>query len=360
MPANVESMFSVKLTPWHNLGKVLTESPSDILKAIVDAGLNFDVVLRSCFIKLADNSDALTAVPANAMIRTDNNRVLGVVGPNTHPLQNADAFSWFQPFLDAGEASLETAGSLDEGRKVWVLAKLNRANSEIVKGDAVAKFLMLSNAHDGSAAIRVGFTPIRVVCANTLAAAHGNRASKLLRVTHTKKAKDNLELIRETVDVANEAFEATAEQYRLLASKQINSKDLRTYVKTVFKMETDDTKLATRSKNILDGILAKHESNTSMVQELLAGLKEREAYEQALGGRLLEDILDATVAKFEAGKGTENQASRGTYWTAYNAVTEYLNHERGRTEDSRLNSLWFGDSSRVNQQAFNTALAAVN
>jgi hypothetical protein len=82
-------------------------------------------------------------------------------------LQNKDAFAWFQPFLDAREAALHTAGSLRQGSRIWVLAKLNRDPLVIAEGDEVEKFLLLSHGHDGSLAVRCGFTPVRVVCANT-------------------------------------------------------------------------------------------------------------------------------------------------------------------------------------------------
>ena len=180
--------------------------------------------------------------------------MLGVVGPRYAPLQNKDAFAWFQPFLDAREAALHTAGSLRDGSRIWVLAKLNRDPAGDRRGDEVEKFLLLSHGHDGSLAVRAGFTPIRVVCQNTLSMAHGSDASKLIRVKHTKDVLENLANIREVMDLANAEFEATAEQYRLLARKSINQADLRRYVKKVFKVE-DDQEGSTRLKNIMEEIV---------------------------------------------------------------------------------------------------------
>src|SRR5205823_12189648 len=99
--------------------------------------------------------------------------------------------------------------------------------------------------HDGSLAVRCGFTPVRVVCANTLAMAHGDDASKLIRVKHTKDVLENLANVREVMDLANQQFEATAEQYRRLARKSINQDDLRKYVRRVLKIE-DDRQASTR------------------------------------------------------------------------------------------------------------------
>ncbi len=368
MPANVETMFSVKLTPWHGLGVVIVEAPS-IAEGIKLAGLDWDVEVQSLVRPDGVNVDDF----AKAFVRKDNNSTLGVVGPNTHPLQNKHAFDFFQPFVDAQEAFLETAGSLDEGRKVWVMAKISRPNAEIVKGDEIAKFVLLSNSHDGTTAVRVGFTPIRVVCANTLAMAHGDKASKLLRVRHSKQVKENLDAIQETMNLANEEFEATAEQFRFLASRQINAKDLRNYVKFVFDMDEDESKLSTRSNNIVKEILQKHEQRTGMLLDAVRGIPDMATKEDSLladvlaqtrigqtQSALLDAVLDATTNNFEAGRGTENPASRGSYWTAYNAVNEYLNYNRGHTPDTRLNSLWFGQNAAANRSALEIAMEMAN
>lgn len=319
MSHNVENMFSVKETPWHGLGSVIQSAPT-ISEGISLAGLAWDVLTRPVYQQVKDEDGNTSYYSlgewAQEFYRSTDGRTLGIVGPRTYPLQNREAFDFFQPFVEAGECSLETAGSLCSGQKVWVMAKIQRPNAEIVPGDSVAKFVLLSNSHDGTTAVRVGFTPIRVVCANTLAMAHGDKASKLIRVRHSKDVKKNVEKIRETMNLADEEFEATAEQYRALANHNINSADLRKYLKIVFKMEEDESKIATRSKNILSE---------------LEGL-------------------------FETGHGNDNPAVRGTWWAAYNGVTQYLSYNRGNSADTRINSLWFGDSARVNELALKTAL----
>lgn len=350
MSHQVETMFSVKETPWHGLGVVIVEAPS-IAEGIKLAGLDWNVRVDSLTRPDGVNVDEF----AKAFVREDNQATLGVVGPNTHPLQNTHAFDFFQPFVDAKEAFLETAGSLDEGRKVWVMAKISRPNSEIVKGDEIAKFVLLSNSHDGTTAVRVGFTPIRVVCANTLAMAHNNKASKLIRVRHSKQVAQNLEAVRETMNLADEEFEATADQYRFLASRQINAADLRKYVKLVFKFDKEDSEMSTRSNNILQDVLKLHESKTGMVSDIMRKLSEQGEQKAEFASNLLKEVLAATEANFENGRGTENAASRGTYWTAYNAVNEYLNYKRGHNPNTRLDSLWFGQNAAANQDALNIA-----
>jgi phage/plasmid-like protein (TIGR03299 family) len=313
MVAAVENMMFVGETPWHGLGKAVDANIS-IEDAIDAAGLNWKVGLRDLV--------TVDGVPVShrATVRETDNSVLGVVGPRYTPLQNHDAFDWFQPILDAGECNLHTAGSLLDGKKIWVLAQLNRDNSEIVKGDEVCKFILLSNSHDGTTSIRVGYTPIRVVCVNTLGWAHSDKNSQLLRIRHTRSSKINLDKVRDIMDNINVKFEASADQFRFLASKSFNQKDVRRFVKVMMDIEdTPDADLKTRTKNILDDIM----------------------------GRI---------------EGPKQSASnvRGTWWAAYNGFNEYLNYGKGRTVDNRLDSLWFGENATDNVKALTKALEFAN
>ena len=313
MPANVETMFYTGATPWHGLGEKLEQAPT-ISEAIEDSGLNWEVGTKD--LVTTDGYD----VPARATYRKSDNSILGVVGPRYVPLQNKDAFEWFQPFVDAGECSLHTGGSLSNGQKVWVLAQLNRDPSEIVSGDEVQKFILLSNSHDGTTAIRVGYTPIRVVCVNTLAFAHSHKESNLLRIRHTRSSKTALDNVRDIMDNINAQFEATAEQYRFLASRDFNQADVQKYVKVLLgidKKAPEDIK--TRTQNILTEILA-----------TIEGPK------QSLPG------------------------VRGTWWAAYNGFNEYLNYTKGRNTNNRLESLWFGQNGTDNNKALQLATEFAN
>jgi phage/plasmid-like protein (TIGR03299 family) len=261
-------------------------------------------------------ADTQAQVDHRAVRRRSDARVLGVVGSRYVPLQNKDAFGFFQPFLDAREAALHTAGSLHGGSRIWVLAKLNRDPLVIARGDEVEKFLLLSNGHDGTLSVRAGFSPIRVVCENTLAMAHSSNASKLIRLRHSKDVRENLANVREVMDVYNATFEATAEQYRLLTRKSINPSDLRRYVKRVLEIENEED-ISPRNKNIMEEV----------------------------------------VRLAETGRGNNLPSVRGTLWTAYNGVSEWLTYNRGRSEGNRLDSLWYGDSARTNRLALEVALA---
>jgi len=304
MPANVESMFYTGATPWHGLGEKLEDAPT-ISEAIEASGLDWEVGTKDLVTK--DGVD----VPARATYRKSDGSILGVVGPRYVPLQNKDAFEWFQPFIDAGECSLHTGGSLSNGQKVWALAQLNRDPSEIVAGDEVQKFILLSNSHDGTTAIRVGYTPIRVVCVNTLAFAHKHNDSQLLRIRHTRSAATNLDNVRDIMDNINMQFEATAEQFRFLASRDFNQNDVKKYVKTLLGCEkTVDDDLKTRTSNTI-----------RKVMETIEGPKQ------------------------------DMPGVRGTWWAAYNGFNEYLNYEKGRTTNNRVESLWFGQNGTANQRA---------
>lgn len=312
MAHEIETMAFAGATPWHGLGTALTDTDWYDWQAVCKkAGLDWDVEL----VPLVTADDKQSKVDHKAVRRSTDDKVLGVVGPRYCPLQNKDAFGWFQPFLDAREAALHTAGSLRGGTRVWVLAKLNRDPLVITDGDEIEKFILLSHSHDGTLAVRAGFTPIRVVCQNTLSMAHGSDASKLIRVRHTGDVLENLFAIREIMDLANQEFEATAAQYKRLALKSVNQSDIRRYVKKVLKVE-DDQEISSRTRNIVEEI--------------------------------------ARLA--EAGRGNDLPSVRGTLWTAYNGVTEYLGYNRGRSADNRLNSLWFGDSANLNRHALDVAL----
>src|SRR5262249_10534005 len=144
----VETMAYVGRRPWHGLGVPL-ENPPTIAEGIRAAGLAWEVSLQPLV-----TAGGGRPVPAYATIRQSDGAILGGVGPQYQPLQNADAFQFFQPFLDAGQASLHTAGSLAGGKRVWVLVKLNRDPLTVAPGDEVEKYLLLSNSHDGTLAVR--------------------------------------------------------------------------------------------------------------------------------------------------------------------------------------------------------------
>ena len=330
MSHEVENMLYVGEVPWHGLGKRFKDPIYDVDVALKGAGLDFEVGLRElatapCEPKQDEEGNIITPaysggeiVQARATYRKDTDAILGVVGMRYRPLQNKAAFAPFQPFLDAKEAHIECAGVLFEGKRIWVLAKLNRDDADVVKGDPITKYLLLSHSHDGTLAIHYGLTPVRVVCANTESMARNASVSSLFRLKHTAKAEERLQEISKIVNVADASFETTIEQYRALAAKGINTKDLEKYVKIVLGVDPDkdEADISTRMKNTMESV----------------------------------------IAKFEGGKGNTLPGVKGTWWAAYNAASEFLSHERGRSQEGRVNQLWFGQAANMNQLALDKAV----
>ena len=159
MPGYVEKMMYVGNTPWHGIGVAL-DAPPSAEEAIKAAGLNWKVQKQPIFTPHRGQKNMEEIEGFSAVVRKDKRRVLGVVGKTWQPLQNREAFQFFDPFIQAKVADYNTAGSLKDGQQVWVLAKLRADPMQVVKGDEVEKYLLLSNSHDGKAAVNVRFTPV--------------------------------------------------------------------------------------------------------------------------------------------------------------------------------------------------------
>jgi len=308
---NENDMFYVGETPWHRLGTRLIEPPTTE-EALKLANMDWTVDMRPLFNEHGDQSTH------REIFRMDTNTTLGVVGPAYHPLQNTKAFGWFDPLIQDGTLKYETAGVLSGGKKVWILAKVAGDPIEIVKNDAIERYVLLAHAHDGTLAIRIGFTPIRVVCQNTLQASMESTGSKLIRVRHTANADTVLDKIRDTMVMADGIFRTTAEQYQFLTKIQVTEKDVRKYVETVFDLKNEED-------------------------------RKRDS-------KLLENV----VTLFTDGKGQDIPGVRGTLWAAYNAVTEQITHHSGRSDEGRLNSQWFGPNAARNKMALDYAIEIAN
>ena len=315
MSHEVETMMYVGERPWHGLGTKLESAPT-IEEGIKAAGLDWTVSLRP----LITNEEEPVALNEHyAIVRDNTSSVLGLVGKNYKPLQNIEAFQFFEPFVENDLATLETAGSLFNGKRVFVLAKLNSDNMVIDKDDEVEKYILLSNSHDGTSALKVGFTPIRVVCNNTLSLAEQVDRSTLIRLTHKGNVVQTLGELREAMDLMNQQFIATEEKYKYLKTLNINSSDLETYVKRVFSRRS--------------------------AEDIIKGYEEKEEIEEAR-----KKLLKRVEEIFEM-----EPVHNG--WTMYNSVNYYLNHERDKDLESRYNSMWFDHSKRIDRKALQLALA---
>lgn len=318
-------MFSVRETPWHTLGTILSDAPRTSREAMVAAGADWTV--SRAHIALASDQLLGASRPIEshrAIVRDTDMRVLGVVGEGYTPVQNAEAFGWFDHVVGEGRATFETAGVLREGKTVWVLARLGET-FEVVPGDAVRGFLLLSNSHDGSRAVQARFTPIRVVCANTLTAAgRGNAgADRPIAIRHTSSVSARLQEAAVVMGIAAKQMEDTSEAFRMIARVQMGAAKAREFFETIVDGKRDNTgKLAARSANVVDE---------------------------------LSGLFDGK------GIGIDLPGVRGTAWAAYNCVTEYVDYLRGASKsgDARLESIAFGSGLAMKQRALSSALALV-
>lgn len=211
MAANVESMFYVRKTPWHGLG-TRVENALDSDTALRYAGLDWEVTQRAMV-----TVDGLPVPNYKANVRDVDNSVLGVVTNRYRVVQNAEAFSFTDALIGEG-VTYETAGSLQNGRKVWILAKLPQRY--IINGDEFAPYIVFMNSHDGSGAIKVAATPVRVVCQNTLNLALST-AKRTWSAVHTGDIKGKLNDARETLSLASHYMTELGKNFNELSRKHI-------------------------------------------------------------------------------------------------------------------------------------------
>jgi len=315
MRNNTNSFAFAGATPWHSLGqKVEGDDTKNYISFLKAANMEWGVY-KSPLYRKDENNQFIPTQDSFSVIRDVDNAYLGTVGPQWEPIQPSEALKWFQPVVDSGLATFETAGVLKNGRVIFAMCKINSENNEVTKGDAINRYILLSTSFDGTQSTRAGFTNIRVVCANTLAQAKESAESKLLRIRHHRRQTEVLDKVREIMVLANNEFQATMEQYRFLAkSKIVNHKDLVQYVIKVLDIELDENnEMPTRSKN------------------------------------RVKEVSDLAYI------GVGSDLAAGTWWSAYNAVTEFLSHKAGRNPDNRYTSLWFGQNANLNKRALDLA-----
>lgn len=230
MAANVETMFYVREVPWHGLGTCVQEAPTSA-DALRLAGLDWEVKQRN--IQVCGGAK-IENFKAN--VRSTDGKVLGVVTDRYQIVQNADAFS-FTDELIGGDVRYETAGSLQEGKKIWLLAKMPTRK---VVGDDVEPYLCFSNTHDGSGSIRVCMTPIRVVCNNTLNLAL-NTAQRQWSTKHVGNIDQKMQEARMCLELADVYMGELAEYAEKLANKRVTDDELNKILDEMFPIDEDDS-----------------------------------------------------------------------------------------------------------------------
>jgi len=329
VPANVETMAYFGEVPWHEQGQQVKRDvdAEAMLKA---AGLDWQIEKRPArgALPIGECGGGVKRYARYEIVRLpregvkgEQEVVLGIVSDRYEPLQNREAFEFFDPIVDRETAFFETAGALGQGERVWVMAKMPEA-IEVVRGDECAKYLLLSNTHTGQGSVTVKFTAVRVVCENTLMLAL-NDGQQALRVRHSRSMADRMIDIADLIAAANAVYADAAELFVRLAKIELNRRLLEQYMERVFpKSEAQKRKDEAPPKWV-------------HVQ------------------RLLDETPDLQLA-----------GVRGTLWAAYNAVTRFEDYRvvEDEVSDSRLNRMWFGSGADLKLMALQAAreLAARN
>lgn len=233
MAANVESMFYVRETPWHGLGTMVEDAPTSA-DALHLAGLDWGVIQTPAYIK-CDDVDKDTGFKVN--IRNTDNSILGFVTDQYKVVQNIEAFEFTDSLID-GEVRYETAGSLADGKMVWLLARLPETE---VLGDKMENYFLFSNAHDGTAAVRCTITPVRVVCQNTLNIALNN-ADRTWSFAHKGNIKGKLEEVKQCLRMGEHYQNEFMKKANELAIKRFTANELQNIINLLFPIEEKDGK----------------------------------------------------------------------------------------------------------------------
>jgi phage/plasmid-like protein (TIGR03299 family) len=233
-------MMYVGQVPWHGLGTKL-HRPATAEEAIRAANLDWEVEKK---LLIAVGGTVMQPTGKYAVVRKDlwdkkrdlfgnpNCPILGIVGEDYTPLQNREAFAFFDSIVGAGAAIYHTAGALGQGERVWILAKLPDA-IKVANTDITDKYLLLSNSHDGNSAVQIKFTPIRVVCNNTLTLAL-RQGPPAVWVSHTKDIHKRLELAKRTLGIIHRGYEEIEAAFQNMARVDMDDQRLRRYLKQVF------------------------------------------------------------------------------------------------------------------------------
>jgi len=305
--------------PWHGLGKKV---PSDLSpeQMLTTAGLDWEVESRPLFYKTAEGN--MKQTKKRAIVRVTDDKLMTVVSDEWNPVQNLQAFKFFDDFVKSGNMEMHTAGSLKGGKLVWAMAKINDS-FEIFGGDKVDGYLLFSNPHEFGRSIDVRFTPVRVVCNNTLSFALDSESASSVKVSHRQSF--NPDEVKSTLGIAKEQLDLYKAKAEFLGNKRFKKADLLEYFNNIFpSMSYDEEK----RKDIEEKGLYRIQPVSRQAKECFNSLETQPG------------------AKFK----------RGSWWQAFNAVTYVTDHKLGRDRDARLTSAWYGTNSKRKDKALQDAI----
>ncbi len=296
--------------PWHGLG---TEVDNDLTpgQIMVKAGLDWTVHEVESFV---DFQGERIATGQKSLIRSSDNAVLTNVGSGWNPVQNEEAFDFFSEYVQAGDMEMEVAGSLKSGKNVFALARVKESFS-ILGDDQVDSYLLFSNPHEYGKAIDIRFTPIRVVCNNTLTFSLNAQSKNFVKLNH--RSAFDADMVKQQMGLASAKFAQYRDMAEFLSKKRFKVEDLIHYYNEVFPH--------TYSKN----------KQVETIDDLTNNAKA---------------AMDVLYTQPGANYG------EGTWWQALNSVTYLTDHKMGRNAETRMQSAWFGQNQARKLRAVNKAV----
>lgn len=325
------SFFSVKEKAWHGLGQVIQGYPTSA-EAVKLAGLDFTVEKRKLFTfdneNHNDNPDTDIIIPEievpnyYATMRTDTEQVLGVVGKDYEVVQNRDAFSFFDAIVGGDGIQYETAGALGKGERIFITAKLP-SYIKVGREDLIEQYLFLTTSHDGYGSITAAFTPVRVVCRNTLNAAMRNH-SNAIKIRHTANAKERLEQGHKVMGISNQLSVQLEEVFNNWTKVKITDPELQRLIQLAM----------VPNKEVLDKI-------------------EKGEWDEL--STCFNNMCNTVFEYAMSSPTQQTETTKGTLFGAYNSVTGYFQNVRTYKDDeAKLKSLLYGGTAQMKtQKAFN-------
>lgn len=309
---------------WHGLGTVLN-NPLSTIDALNQGGLNYNV-LKLPNIHFLPNGEELISEDSFFTVRTDVNKVLGSrLGKDYAVMQNIEALDVVDEILQSGAATIETAGAIDEGKKVFICLKVTK---DIIVGsnDTVKQYVLIANSHDGSLAITAMPTNVRVVCNNTLSAALRNSQDKI-KIRHTVNAAYRLQEAAKVLKLISNNTAANEDNYNVMANTVISKEQMFNYFGNVFCTNEEIKELQKGNKNIISSRKA----------------------------NILNEVLQ--FANRGQGQSIAMKGNDYTMWSAYNAVTGYVTRKKYSSASDRANSMLFGSAADTIEVAGTLALS---
>jgi len=357
------AVFVTHKPAWHKLGKVV-EQAQTAAAALQLSGQDWRVVQKTVFWRNA--SGAEMPIPGyKANVRSDTAATLGIVGEGYAPFQNADAFSFFDSVVGEGQAVYETAGVLFGGCKTWIMAKLPKG-IRAGKDDEIVPYTLLSNSHDGTQALRMYPTSVRVVCANTLTLAGRLRERGMrkregdqgIAIRHSGDLKSKVAEAKRALGITIKAMDVHQQEVTALVGRKMNGQESLRYFQSFFPTTVKETAIVPPTgANVLDAILSGQAQQEAVVKDLLSA-HYAETERQAKANT---EILLKILGNYD-NEGNRLPDIAHSAWTCFNAVSEFADYGmkyRGsdNQDDRRLESVWWGRANTLKQKAFDSALA---